>query len=76
MDTTKTSAITKRIKQTDRHRTICGTDWPFMHILEGNPVRGYTVFEDFCNRNFAKRRTFRTLARAEAYFATLDGTEV
>lgn len=76
METTKTSTVTKRIKQTDRHRTIAGTDWPFLNILEGNPMRGYTVYEDVCNRDFAKRRSYRTLAKAEAHFATLDGTEM
>lgn len=71
---TKTQ-VTKLVKDSGRRRLLNGTEWPILHILEGNDARGYTVSEDVCGGSCANetRRTFKRLCNAHAHFDQLLG---
>lgn len=66
---------TKLIKDSGRRRLLSGTEWPILHILEGNEARGYTVSVEVCRGSCdtETRRHYKRLSNARAHFDQLIG---
>ncbi|TXH43895.1 MAG: hypothetical protein E6Q97_33525 [Desulfurellales bacterium] len=63
----------KIVKHTGRTRRILNTDWPILHILDGNASRGYTVSAYVCNGSAESLRSWKRFHLALRFFDTLQG---
>jgi hypothetical protein len=67
--------VTERFEiNTGRTRTICGTDWPVVHLMIPTPG-GWTITEDHCggDAGMARRRTYKTRRHAMHRWRELQG---